>query len=488
MPSGAVPASEEHASARLELPNQVWTIALKVQFHYFREFRESILTVVSVIGALIYASAMLLYLSQRRSSELERANAALEAEVSRRERIEVEVRDLNRELNHKVADFQTLLDVIPIGIAVANEAECRDITMNPALADMLGVQQTPGVSKADTDMAGSPYRVLRNGQELRPDELPMQVASGTGGKVRGEEEQIVRADGSTIDVLSFASPLFDENGRVRGALNAVVDISDRKAEERVRRDLERRLLGAQRMKSLGVMAGGIAHSFNNLLTSVIGRSSLAMETMHNPPEAQLHLADSIESAQQAADLIHQVLAYTGRSYHTLRPVCLGDVVSNMRCSLIGLAGSSTELCFDIAEGLPNVQAATDEVQDVVKQLVLNAIEAMEASGGIRIGVDACELSGNEPGMTPQDEKLGPGTYVRVKVEDTGSGMPPEIAERAFDPFFSTKFQGRGLGLSVVLGIMRAHKGAVRLTTAQKSGTSVELFFPTENQSDRNPVV
>lgn len=133
--------------------------------------------------------------------------------------------------------------------------------------------------------------------------------------------------------------------------------------------------------------------------------------------------------------------------------------------------------FNVAEGLPHVLAATDEVQDVLRHLVLNASEAMGTGGTIDISVDECELSGDESGMAPADKKMDPGTYVRVRVSDTGPGMAPEVAQRAFDPFFSTKFQGRGMGLAVVLGIMRGHKGAVRRQTAQNAGTCVELFFP-----------
>lgn len=460
---------EEDATAGLQLPGQAWTVALHVPFSPLREFRDSILTVVGVIGALIYSFAMLLLISQRRSSELEGANAALEEEIGRRRRIESEVRDLNRELNRKVADLETLLDVIPIGIAIADDAECRTLRANPALAEMLGVPRGFNASEA-------PYRVLHDGKQVESSRLPMQVAAATGNRILEQEERIVRADGSAIDVLSFASPVFDENGRVRGVFAAMVDISHRKAEEQLRHELERKLQAAQRMRSLAVMAGGIAHSFNNLLTGVIGRMSLAMETLQDPVEAHLHLADALHSAQQAADLIRQVLAYTGRSYRTLQAIDLADVVKDMKRSLAGLTGSGIGVRFDIASGVPQVEAARDEVQHALKQLVLNASEAMERGGAIGITLDCRELSGNEPGILPQDERFAPGTYVRLKVEDTGPGMPAEIAERAFDPFFSTKFQGRGLGLSVVLGIMRGHKGAVRLQTSA-TGTTVELLFP-----------
>jgi signal transduction histidine kinase len=149
----------------------------------------------------------------------------------------------------------------------------------------------------------------------------------------------------------------------------------------------------------------------------------------------------------------------------------------MRESLLAVAGPNIRIDFDVAPAIPPVMAAPDEIQDMLKHLVVNAVEAMEAGGTVSVKVDCCKLSANEPGIAPQEEKFRPGTYVRIKVADTGPGMPAEIAERAFDPFFSTKFQGRGLGLSVVLGVMRGHEGAVRLQTARNSGTSVELLFP-----------
>ena len=476
-PSGGAPWYEEHAQAVLELPGQTWTVALRVPLNYFREFRGLMLAIVSVIGALLYAFTMLLTLSQRRSSELQRANDALANEVARRVRTEAEVRDLNRELSRKVSDFQTLLDVIPIGIAVAGDPECRSITVNPALARMLGVPQARNISSAGPDAAGLPYKVLRDGRELRSDELPIQVVASTKRAVLAEEDQLVREDGTVIDVLSFASPVFDENGAVRGVLYACVDISERKAQEQLRRELEQRLQRAQRMKSLGAMAAGIAHDFNNLLTGIIGHAALAAKSLPEGTEPQHHIASSLEAADRAANLVHQLLAYTGRSYHTLRPTNLGEVVRDMRPALLNLAGPQAVIRFKISSPLPNVMADPDEIRHVLDNLVLNAIEAKESDADVEISVGTQELSGEEKTVTVPDEKVDPGTYVRVEVKDSGAGMPAEIAERAFDPFFSTKFLGRGLGLSEVLGIMRAHNGAVRLETARDEGTSVELFFP-----------
>jgi PAS domain S-box-containing protein len=476
-PGGGARWQEERARAEVEILARRWTIALRVPLNAFREFRGLMLAMVSVIGALLYSFAMLLLLAHRRSAQLQRANAALESEVRRRVSSEAEVLALNRDLTRKVADFQTLLDVIPIGIAVAEDPECRIVRPNPALAAFLGVQPGANISKTGLDAASS-YRLLRNGEELRPEEVPMRVAAAYKRAVLGEECQVERTDGSVVDALSFASPLFDENGRVRGVLTAYVDITESKSQERMRRELELRFQRAERMRCLGVMAAGIAHDFNNLLTGVIGQASLAAEMLPPTAEAQHPIASSLEAANCAAELVNKVLAYTGQSYHDLRPTDLGDVVRESQPVLLSLAGTKAELRFHIAASLPRALADPDEIRHALYNLVLNAVEAAEPGRNlVDISVDSLELRDRELETTVHGEKLEPGIYVQIEVKDNGAGMPPEIAEKAFDPFFTTKFLGRGLGLSELLGIMRSHNGGVRMETAPGAGTSVKLFFP-----------
>jgi PAS domain S-box-containing protein len=464
--------AQENARADFNVAGTTWTIALRVPLNYFREFTTSVFSVGGIAGALIYGFGMLLHLSRRRSLELQRAN--------------IEVQALNRELNRKIADFQTLLEVIPIGIAVSQGPDCRNIRTNPALTKMLGIPQGTSISQSGRDAEELPARNIRDGRELRPEELPMQMAAATGKAVLGEEHQIVRADGSAIDILAFAAPLFDEEGRVRGVLNACVDISERKAQEHLRRELEQRLQRAQRMKSLGAMAAGIAHDFNNLLTVIIGEASLAGEGVPQNSDAARHIEACLEAAHNASKLINQMLAYTGRSYHSLSSIDLSGVIGEMRGQLAELAISNSDLRLHVAPGTPQVMADSEEIRQVLQNLVLNAVEATGLERGvIDILVDSYQISRPDLDLTVVGEELAPGDYVRVEVKDTGSGMAPEIAERAFDPFFSTKFLGRGLGLSEVLGVMRAHNGAVQLKTVPDGGTSVTLFFPAAEGAGRS---
>lgn len=459
---------EGNTVAQIPLANQVWRLELHVPMHYFREFRGLIGSVVGVVGALIYSFIVLLTVSQKWSAVLQRVNDALEKEVERRANAETEARALNSELTRKIADFETLLNVIPIGIAVSDQPEAKSIRLNPALADMLGIAKTDGICTAD--MTSLPCRIARNRQDLAPDELPMQIAARTGASVPGEEHRIIRSDGTVLDTLSFASPLFDEQKRVRGALSAHVDISERKS-------LERRLQRAERMKSLGAMAAGIAHDFNNLLTSILGNASLAAASVPEGDPAREYIAASIDSAKQAGFLVRKVLAYTGHAFQTVRPMDLDSTLRKLKPRLETIAAPKAAIHLAIASQLPEILADPEATGQVLKNLISNAVEAMRPEGGvIEIRAARCELQGDEARTALADEDLQPGPYVRLEVKDSGPGMPPEVAERAFDPFFSTKFLGRGLGLSEVLGIMRAHGGAVRLESAP-GGTSVQLYFP-----------
>lgn len=464
-------SADEEARAEIRLGDRIWTVGLSVPSHFFQEFRGLILTVIGVIGALIYAFIMLLALSQRWSLALQKSNAALADEIERRLRKESEVRDLNLELSRKVADFETLLDVIPIGISVADHPDCGVVRFNKALATMLGVVQGSTMRTTGAEPESLTYRIHQNGQTLAPDEFPIRRAANSGRTILGEELRISRADGTVVEALSFASPLLDEKGHVRGALNAWVDVSDR-------RKLELRLQRAERMKSLGAMSAGIAHDFNNLLTAIIGRASLTAESVPADSEAGRHIKACIDSGHQASALIQKVLAFTGNSFHTVRPTNLGETMQMLQPALHTLAGSKSEIRIDVAPNTPVILADTDEIRQVTQNLVVNAKEAIGPDEGkIEIRVDVCELTGHEPRLIYLQEEFLGGTYVRLKVSDTGAGMHTEIAERAFDPFFSTKFLGRGLGLSEVLGIMRGYDGAVRLKTNPGIGTSIELFFP-----------
>ena len=273
--------------------------------------------------------------------------------------------------------------------------------------------------------------------------------------------------------------------RVNQQLRAEIERRERAEEERLR--IERQMLQAQKLESLGVLAGGIAHDFNNLLTCVLGYTELARgELSPDSPAAPL-LAHAETGARRAAELTNQMLAYSGRGRFAIEPVRLPELVASMGRLLQVSVPKKCELTVAADPGVPPIAADAAQVNQVVMNLVLNGAEALGEADGrvtVRVGVahfGAAELVGTFPPESP-----APGAFVFVEVSDTGCGMSEETKAKMFDPFFTTKFTGRGLGLAAVLGIVRAHKGAIRVDSAPGAGTTFKVLFPVGGDGEPLP--
>jgi two-component system, cell cycle sensor histidine kinase and response regulator CckA len=263
----------------------------------------------------------------------------------------------------------------------------------------------------------------------------------------------------------------------------VQELLDELEQQRRLLDAETRLSHVRKLESLGVLAGGIAHDFNNLLTSVLGNTDLALA--HLPPSspARAHLKHIEHAAQRAAELTRQMLAYSGRGQFLIRPVCLGEIIQGKLSTIRGSLPDGVTVTYEIADNLPAVDGDADQLGQLLMNLVGNAVDALRETGGsIRLRADACHCTKDDLACTYLDEQLPEGRYVCLEVTDTGVGMSAETQARMFEPFFSTKFTGRGLGLAAVLGILRGHRGAVRVHSEWGKGTMMRLFFPAREQT------
>ncbi len=279
-----------------------------------------------------------------------------------------------------------------------------------------------------------------------------------------------RKDGSTVECEWYNSAIYDGNGKLASILSQVLDVTVRKrAEERLRQ--------AQKMESIAVLAGGVAHDFNNLLVGVIGNASLAIDMLPPGSPAVEALELIIKSGEQAAHLTRQMLAYSGKGQFFVERVRLSDVVREVTALVRPAAPTEIAMQLELDPDLPDIQADRIEIHQVLMNLVINAREAIGDQAGrivVRTGsrqVDEAfppDLEGNIP---------TPGRYAFLEVRDTGCGMDEATKAKIFDPFFTTKFQGRGLGLAAVAGIVRGHRGAIRVTSAPGRGTSFFLLFP-----------
>ena len=287
--------------------------------------------------------------------------------------------------------------------------------------------------------------------------------------------------------LEFPIELSLSSVKLEGKWNAigiVRDITERKRAEEEKLALERQVLHAQKLESLGLLAGGIAHDFNNLLMSILGNADLALHELSPMSPARRNLQEIEKVSRRAAELAKQMLAYSGKGQFVIEPIKAGELVEEMTHLLEVSISKKALLKYNFAENLLTFDGDVMQIRQIIMNLITNASEAIgDRSGVIALSTGAMDcdrayLDGvNEVLRAVLDEPLPEGLYIYLEVADTGCGMDAKTIDKIFDPFFSTKFTGRGLGMSVVLGIVRGHKGAIKIHSEVGKGTTFRILFP-----------
>ncbi len=287
--------------------------------------------------------------------------------------------------------------------------------------------------------------------------------------VQGGEERWVRA-------ICEPDPEAGPAGHfIRGTIQ---DITRQVRLEQERLALERRILETRRAESLSTLAGGIAHDFNNLLYAVLGGTELLADAIP-PSSPDREILDTISSAaDRAAELARQMLAYSGHGLFTIEKANLNgivrDSVDEVRASIAGLA----ELHLDLDSALPAIEADPRQMRQVVTNLLVNAAEAIgEQEGEVHVRTYARAYTAQDLQTNGADNHIGPGNYVTLEVTDSGPGVETEDLEMVFEPFYSTKFAGRGLGLAAALGIVQGHKGAILVESERGAGARFRVLLP-----------
>lgn len=284
---------------------------------------------------------------------------------------------------------------------------------------------------------------------------------------------------------SRCSPLrLDAGGPVTGVIGFSIDVTERERAENERSILQTQLLQAQKLESLGLLAGGIAHDFNNILTAILGGATTARLGL--PPESSAHadLEIVINAARRAANLTRQMLAYSGKGHFEIRSVDLSRVVGEIANLLESTIPKKVQLTLKLPSGLPPIEADVAQLQQVVMNLVINGAEAIGDERGTVVVTTGTQDIDQVSAQQMFGAQLPVGPYVFIEVHDSGAGMDAETQNKIFDPFFSTKFTGRGLGLAAVLGIVRRHGGAIKLYSSPGRGSTFKVLFPA---SHRPPV-
>lgn len=240
----------------------------------------------------------------------------------------------------------------------------------------------------------------------------------------------------------------------------------------------------QKLESIGVLAGGIAHDFNNLLHVVLGNADIALSNLPVGSPAREALEEVVRATLRAADLTRQLLAYSGKGAFIVRHLDLSTEVREMATLLRTAISKQATLAWELATDLPPVSADPTQIRQIVMNLITNASDALGQSGGtITLKTGLCgprDLKRHNFGAPPLGEEWSGdenGQFVYLEIGDSGAGMTPDTLSRIFDPFFSTKFEGRGLGLAAVMGIVRSHRGLIRIRTEPGKGTAFRVLFP-----------
>lgn len=289
--------------------------------------------------------------------------------------------------------------------------------------------------------------------------------------------EMMARDGSIIP-FEVNSWIEYQDGEPVGVQAICRDISERLRAQDEKNRFERRLLETQKLESLGILAGGIAHDFNNLLTAVLGNASLAKIEVSQDSPAQKSIEEIEIAAERAADLCSQMLAYSGQGSFIITRLDLTTLVMETLELIQASVSKRARLELHLAERLLAVQGDATQFRQVVMNLVINGGEALGDGPGT-VTVRTGEMSA-EPEWI-RDAQIAPetweGRYVFLEVSDTGCGMCPETLSRIFEPFFTTKFTGRGLGLAAVLGIVRSHRGALKVTSEVGRGSTFVMALP-----------
>lgn len=371
----------------------------------------------------------------------------LTEDVTEREK----AKTVQAELQRSNLKYRSLVKNLPVAAYTTN-SEGRCISANPAMVRMF-----------EEDSVEDLYRKPVTSRYLNPsdrDEFLQQMAEH--GQIRGYEVELVTRNDRPFWASISATATFDDNGRLLTVDGVIRDVSAEKI-------LEREMIKSQKLESLGILAGGIAHDFNNIMAAVLGNISLAKLNAAGDPRITEKLDEAERATIRASELTRQLLTFS-RGGKPVRKIC--DIRGIIRESAtFASTGSRSVIEFNLPEGLWATEADESQIGQVINNLVLNSVQA--SPEGCRITITASNAELTEPNRYA----LKAGKYVRLAVRDDGPGIPGPVQDRIFDPYFSTKSSGSGLGLATVYSVIRNHAGSVTLDSSHDKGTVFIIHLP-----------
>ena len=451
---------------------------------HHEQYHEADKAIYSARAAMRFKTLQVVHETEtaRRDAEITRfRNASLEREIEERRRIEAALRESE-------ARFRLLMEESPIGVHIY-APDGALLHVNRAWRQMWSF----GDNKKE------PFNILQSDilDKLGLRDLVQRAFSGESVQIPDVEldPEDPGMQGFPRWLRAQAYSLMDEKGQLKNVVLQIEDITEQKRSEDT-------LRLAQKMESLGALAGGVAHDFNNLLVAMLGQASLALNLLGDSDRARSHVQKVVHAAEQAAELTQQMLAYSGRGHFTVRRVDLNALISEHVNLWQAAISQRVQLQLDLAPAVPTIETDSSQIQQMILSLILNAAEATSQAGRIILRTTVKEVGENERRYWQYTGRpVTAGNYLSLEIIDEASGISPENLSHIFDPFFTTREQGRGLGLAAVLGIVRGHDAgiAVRNNSAahglspagedqqRTGGTTFEIIFPISTAaSDNSP--
>ena len=388
-------------------------------------------------------------------------------DVTQRRRAEEALRRLSREQ-------KLILDSVAEGIA-GIDRQGKITFVNPAAAHILGVAAVEIVGRSAHKVL---FHVDRCVDVNRAAECPICTALNNQHGTTRAESEFLRSNSEGFPV-EYSISLMCEGVDVVGAVLSFKDLTRQRLEEEERRNLESQIQQKQKLESLGLLAGGIAHDLNNTLVGVQGNACLALEQVSENSELEGRLRRIVGACERASKVIQQMLAYAGHVTCDAKPLDVNTLLVEMTEFMRAGVPKVVTFRTHLMEALPRIVADNAQLQQVVTNLLVNAIESIgDHAGEISISTGTMDLSEEESHRLFPGQDLQVGKYVCIYVADTGRGMSPDTLQRIFEPFFSRKGAGRGLGLAAMRGIIRAHRGGIMVESRLNEGARFTVVFPT----------
>lgn len=375
-----------------------------------------------------------------------------------------------RQASESKAMLQTILNTIPVGV-FWKDTQSRFIGCNQVFADHVGL-------KSPAEIAGLTVDRLPAGWRTAMDPATDKEVLSQGKASFLHELMVSDATGEVLHFSQSKVPMRNEQGSPIGLLGVVEDITPRRQSEERQTRLKDRLLQAQKFESLNRLANGVCHHSNNMLQSIISFADLAKLTSM-PGPSRNHIDGVIRESRRVARLNQMLMTCTGQGFHQFDAVALGTLIEDLLPALATELPPHHELRWDHLDGDNRIiRADRESLRQMLVQLVINASEStgsQESLIHLRTSVLTCDQGFlHDASVTPPPP---PGDYACIELIDQGSGMSPEVMQMVFDPFFSTKLDGRGLGMATVMGIVKSHQGTIKLDSKPGKGTTVRVLLP-----------